>query len=114
MGDQTYGKQNSAAPPAPRRVTHDPRETPICFGILETVFPMGDDGLRVSPEECQMCLRKTECLQTAMAGAGGSGVREEILDRAYSSGAVSFFERWSKKKSLHRQRRMRTEEGKGR
>ncbi len=108
MGDQTSNNKKSATIPPPRRVTHDPRETPICFSVLETVFPMGGDGLRVSPEECQMCLRKTECLQSAMAGSGGSEVREEILDRAYSSGAVGFFERWSRKKALHRRGAMKT------
>ncbi len=101
-------KNKTPSIPSPRRVTHDPRETPICFGVLETVFPMGEDGLRVSPEECLMCLRKTECLQSAMAGSGGSEVREEILDRAYSSGAVGFFERWSRKKALHRRGGMKT------
>lgn len=106
MGDHTAGKKTSSPAPPPQRVTHDPRVTPICFGVLETVFPMGADGLRASPEECLMCLRKTECLQKAMAGSGGVEVREEILDRAYSSGVVGFFERWSRKKDLHRRGRM--------
>jgi hypothetical protein len=37
-----------------------------------------------------------------MEGAGGVKVREEIVDRAYDSGMMSFVERWSKKKELKR------------
>jgi len=35
-----------------------------------------------------------------MKGADGVKVREEIVDRAYDSGMMSFLERWSKKKDL--------------
>jgi hypothetical protein len=41
-------------------------------------------------------------LRSAMAGADGVKVREEIVDRAYDSGMMSFLERWSKKKDLKR------------
>ncbi|MCP4689402.1 MAG: hypothetical protein GY859_15215 [Desulfobacterales bacterium] len=68
---------------------------------------MGEDGLRSSPEECLGCTRKTACLQAAMAGPRGGEVRGEILDRAYSAGAVGFLERWSRKKDLHRKSRMK-------
>jgi hypothetical protein len=37
-----------------------------------------------------------------MGGADGVKVREEIVDRAYDSGMMSFVERWSKKKDLKR------------
>jgi hypothetical protein len=37
-----------------------------------------------------------------MRGAGGVKVREEMVDRAYDSGMMSFFERRSKKKGLKR------------
>ncbi len=75
---------------------------PFCFGILETVFPKGENGLRFSPETCLMCIYKTECLKTAMQGKSGISVKEEVVDRAYDSGMLGFFERWSRKKALKR------------
>lgn len=77
--------------------------TPSCFGKLEVVFPMHeDDGLRHTPESCMACLYKTECLRSAMRHPEGIQLEREQLDRAYSSGMISFLERWSKKKSLQR------------
>jgi hypothetical protein len=35
-----------------------------------------------------------------MEGAGGLKIREEMIDRAYKSGRMGFFERWSKRKQL--------------
>ena len=75
-------------------------EKPACFGSLEIVFPKTDDGLRHSPESCIHCFHKTECLRSAMAGKDGLKVREENTDRAYASGTIGFFERWSKKKVI--------------
>ncbi len=81
-------------------MTVNKKKFPPCYGDLETVFPMGDAGLRQSPESCMPCSYKTQCLRKAMAEKGGVSVREEIVDRAYASGRVSFFERWSRKKAL--------------
>ena len=81
---------------------------PDCFGTLDKVFPMGNKGLRETPEECfYHCPVKTRCLQQAMATKNGVQVEEEILERATRSGAMNFFERWSRKKQAHR-RLMRT------
>lgn len=77
-------------------------EYPHCFAVLEKVFPMGENGLRQTPERCMVCLYKVECLRKAMADSGGFKVKEEMVDRAYSSGIMGFFERWSKKKDLQR------------
>jgi hypothetical protein len=79
-------------------------EYPSCFGVLEIVFPKGDDGLRNTPETCLMCFYKTECLKTAMGKSDGLTVQEEVVDRAYESGMLGFLERWSKKKAIHRKR----------
>jgi len=78
----------------------DDRERPDCFGILEKVFPTCADGLRQTPDRCLHCSRKVACLREAVSGAGGMRVREEVIDRAYRSGRISFFERWSQKKYL--------------
>lgn len=78
------------------------KKYPKCFGEIETVFPKTKDGLRNTPEACLECVHKTACLRSAMGGAGGIKVREEIVDRAYESGMMSFLERWSQKKKLER------------
>ena len=83
------------------------KKYPKCFGELEKVFPKTKDGLRSTPEACLECLYKTACLRSAMKGADGVKVREEIVDRAYDSGMMSFVERWSKKKGLKRKLKKR-------
>ena len=81
------------------------KETPYCFGKLENVFPLGGDGLRHTPESCLPCLYKTECLRAAVSHGEGLVVHEEKVDRAYAAGAMGFFERWSRKKTLHQKKK---------
>ena len=80
----------------------DSNKTPRCFGKLDTVFPMGKEGLRDTPEACGGCVHKIECLRAALQGGAGLKVEAEVVDRAYASGRISFMERWSKKKALGR------------
>ena len=75
---------------------------PECYGRLETVFPMGGDGLRHTPAECLECGSKTECLRRAVAGEQGLAVREERLARAYHAGHIGFLGRWAELKRLRR------------
>lgn len=75
-----------------------------CYGRLETVFPMGGDGLRHSPDECLECGLKTDCLRSAVAGEDGLAVREERLARACQAGHVGFLGRWAELKGLKRHR----------
>ena len=78
-------------------------DLPDCFGDLEKVFPMGPKGLRETPEKCfYHCPVKTKCLQQAMATKNGIQVEEEVIERSTKVGAMSFFERWSRKKQAHR------------
>ena len=86
-------------------MTDDSASTPDCYGHLETVFPMGNDGLRHSPDICLKCHLKTSCLKTALKGPEGLIVEEEVLDRSYKSGITGFWERWSRKKTLHRRKK---------
>ena len=81
------------------------KEVPYCFGKLENVFPLSKDGLRHTPESCMPCLYKTECLRTAVSQKQGLVVHEEKVDRAYAAGTIGFFERWSRRKSLHQQKK---------
>jgi len=75
-----------------------------CFGKLEIVFPLGDDGLRHTPAPCFECPHKTECLRTGLRGNAGLKVHEEHVDRSYDSGMISFVERWSRKKAIDRKK----------
>ena len=84
---------------------NEPENRPECFGDLEQVFPMGENGLRQSPEGCMACANKTECLKTAVSREGGLKVREEKVDRAWQSGRISFFQRWARKKSISRKKK---------
>ena len=86
-------------------MTHKKNQPPDCFACLETVFPTAKDGLRNTPEKCLACCHKTECLRMAIQGRDGLTVREEQIDRAYQSGMIGFFERWSKKKAIDRQKK---------
>jgi hypothetical protein len=83
-------------------MTQKENKPPDCFANLETVFPMGKDGLRNTPQKCLACRHKTECLRAAIQSRDGLKVREEQLDRAYGSGMIGFFTRWSKKKAIER------------
>ncbi|MCF8111764.1 MAG: hypothetical protein K9J85_09775 [Desulfobacteraceae bacterium] len=74
---------------------------PECFGVLELVFPMSENGLRETPEVCMACRHKVECLKTAIKQDDGLRVEDEKVDRAYQAGKITFFERWAKKKSIH-------------
>jgi hypothetical protein len=80
-----------------------PGEKPECFGDLEKVFPMTGSGLRETPEKCfQTCPLKTQCLKQAIKSGQGARLEEEMIQRGSKSGTISFFERWSRKKQLHR------------
>ncbi len=86
----------------------DNAKYPSCFGDLNIVFPMGENNLRNTPESCMVCLYKTNCLKTAMAGKAGLQVEEEKVDRAYASGMIGFIDRWSNRKELqHRKKKMK-------
>ena len=75
---------------------------PGCFGDLKTVFPMTDSGLRETPEKCFACPFKTLCLKQAMQTRQAVQVEEEMIERGEKAGAIGFFERWSRKKQIHR------------
>ncbi len=65
---------------------------------------MGEDGLRTTPEDCYSnCSVKTHCLRQAMKGPQGIPVQEELITRQEQTGLAGFFQRWSRKKQIHRQ-----------
>jgi hypothetical protein len=77
-------------------------DTLQCFGDMEKVFPLGDDGFRLSPPECMKCPLATPCLQAAMRGQEGLKLEEQRIDRAYRAGLMGTLERWSKKKLVRK------------
>jgi hypothetical protein len=78
---------------------------PTCYGDIETVFPLHQNGLRETPTACLNCRHKTACLRSGMTGVEGLKVRQEFVDRAYSSGRITFWERWSRKKIIERRKK---------
>jgi len=78
---------------------------PDCYGDLEKVFPLNEEGLRETPVECiEKCLLKKECILKAVESDKGLEKKNEMIDSAYESGNLGFFARWSRKKSLHKNR----------
>lgn len=78
-------------------------ELPDCFGDLSKVFPMVENGLRQTPDDCfYQCPVKTRCLKQAMGTEKGVQVEEELIDRSSQAGLMNFFERWSRKKQIYR------------
>jgi hypothetical protein len=86
-------------------------EFPYCFGKLNHVFPMGENGFRESPESCFPCIYKTRCLREAMASPDGLKVRVEMVDRAYDAGWMGILKRWSSRKALNRRLKNFKKEG---
>ena len=73
-----------------------------CFGDLEKVFPMAENGHRTSPPECMKCPMVKPCIQAAMRGVDGLKEKERRVDRAYECGLIGTLERWSQKKLIRR------------
>lgn len=76
-------------------------DKPQCFGDLNKVFPLNEEGIRQSPEDCiQKCSYKKECIIDALEKDSNRQREHEMVDAAYESGNINFFSRWAKKKSL--------------
>ncbi len=78
-------------------------DLPECFGQLDTVFPIGEEGIRTSPPECMRCTHAKSCLQAALRSPEGLRLQEEKVDRAYEYGLIGKVERWSQKKLIRQQ-----------
>lgn len=74
-----------------------------CYGILERVFPAGEEGLRQVPEACFECTDRVSCLKEAIRTREGIEMRTRLLERAEEGGMLSKIRRWSHKKHLSRQ-----------
>ena len=87
------------------------KDRKACFGKLEEVFPMGEEGLREVGPSCQACPHGKACLQAALMTREGIRLRSEVLERAERKGLIGRLRRWSDKKALHRL--MKEAEGNG-
>ena len=73
-----------------------------CFGILDKVFPVGENGLRGIVPECFHCPERTKCLRAALSTKEGLEMKAEILDRAAAGGIIGRLKLWSQKKEISR------------
>ena len=87
-------------------------DRPECFGHLDTVFPMGEEGFRTTPPDCMKCPLATPCIRVAMRTPNGLKQEEERVDRAYECGMIGTLERWSRKKLIHQQIEEQTKKAK--
>jgi len=78
------------------------KKTQSCFGVLDGVFPMGEEGLREVVPTCFDCPDRKPCLQMALTTKDGLEFRGEVLRRTPVRGLVGRLKRWSEKKSLGR------------
>ena len=73
-----------------------------CFGVLDSVFPVGTEGLREVVPVCFDCHDRKRCLQTALSTKEGLELRGEMLDRTSAVGIMGRLKRWSERKDLSR------------
>ena len=74
-----------------------------CYGILDRVFPMGDQGARQVPPACFECSDRVACLKEAINTKEGLEMKAQLLVRAEKGGLIGRFRRWSEKKHISRQ-----------
>lgn len=76
---------------------------PACYGELETVFPMGAEGLREVRESCQGCGHKVACLRQAVSAKPAQReLEEERQGREEDGGVSGFIRRWARLKDHSR------------
>ncbi|GEM_PF-351164 len=76
------------------------KERPPCFGKLDEVFPVGNEGIREVRERCIRCDYRIQCLKEALNTEEGIRFQEEILKRTPAKTISDWIRRWSEKKLL--------------
>ncbi len=80
---------------------------PQCYGQLEKVFPMSQEGMREVRDLCWNCALRVDCLRQAMADPQQHrAVSEEraARDSAPVGGVAGFLQRWSRLKRESQER----------
>lgn len=79
------------------------RPVPTCFGIIDNVFPLGEEELRSIRPACFQCEHLTRCLKTAADSPDGRAMRADRMEAmrdAAGGGLRGFFHRWAELKQL--------------
>jgi hypothetical protein len=71
-----------------------------CFGVLDKIFPMGDQGLREIVPACFDCPDRMDCLKASLNTEEGLEFKSGIIDRSPVRGLIGRLKRWSDKKEL--------------
>ena len=104
----SHGERGKASPPGLEAIRFYLRRLIMlkkdCFGVLDKVFPVGEEGLREIVKACFQCPDRVSCLKAAMGTKEGLEMRLQNLDRAASEGVIGRVRRWSYRKELHRLR----------
>ncbi|MBN2419571.1 MAG: hypothetical protein JXL81_09325 [Deltaproteobacteria bacterium] len=77
-------------------------EKKACYGILDKVFPFGNEGLRQVPPDCLRCPDRLSCLKAAISTKEGCEMRSDNLRKIPAKGLIDRIKRWSQKKELSR------------
>ena len=73
-----------------------------CFGVLDKVFPEGEQGVRQVPQQCFQCPDHVQCLKVALDSKEGVKFRMGLLNRRKPMGFVDRIKIWSERKALSR------------
>ncbi|MEW5724035.1 MAG: hypothetical protein AB1896_13075 [Thermodesulfobacteriota bacterium] len=82
-----------------------PEKRPDCFGRLDQVFPLGEEGLRQVRPSCDGCGLVKDCLAAAARSPEGVEMRArrtEAAQRDQGRGLIGFLNRWSELKASRR------------
>jgi hypothetical protein len=82
-----------------------------CYGILDRVFPVNNQGFREVTTECQECPDKVACLKSSLSTKEGIEFKAKRLDNFPANGLLGRIKRWSYRKELHRLTEQKKKEG---
>jgi hypothetical protein len=78
---------------------------PPCYGLLDQVFPLGDDDLRSVRPDCRDCRLVQTCLKAASESEAGTEMlasRMAAMHHGSQQGLLGFLNRWSELKAMRR------------
>ena len=86
----------------------DFHQPPECFGVLDHVFPLAEDGLRHVSEGCAPCPQVKDCLRAASQSRDGLSMRinrMEAMSYGKGQGISGFLRRWAELKQINQKQR---------
>lgn len=82
-----------------------------CYGILDMVFPVNNQGFREVTIECQECPDKVACLRDSLGTKEGIVFKAKRLENFPGNGLLGRIKRWSYRKELNRLSEQKKKEG---